>query len=246
MPKSLQDVSDRLQPRGDFEVLRRMEGGHRNLSFLVRNATGARCVAKTTTRCEEALAWAARVQVVAAGTGMGAPSYIPGPDGRYGIAGLTLEPFADGKYARKAELTRVRAPLARLRRITEGWPQRPGFASAAGLLDNPKGGDVDLTLLPTDVADACRTAWLPLRGRRETVVHGDINTTNVLIGPTGGLVLLDWDEARCDTPLFDMTPFCETSPLLVQARLAWEVAAGWRAEPAYARALATRLLEAWS
>jgi aminoglycoside phosphotransferase (APT) family kinase protein len=74
-------------------------------------------------------------------------------------------------------------------------------------------------------------------------VHGDLNSTNLLIGAAGQAILLDWDEARRDSPLFDTAVFRPRSPVLARARLAWEVATGWRLEPDYARALATRLLD---
>ncbi len=238
----LDDVSARLSPRGRYEVLRRLDGGHRNLAVLVRSEAGALFVAKTTRRSEAALAWVARLQAEAVRVGLGVPAYMVAPDGSYGAGGMTLEPYAEGRMAATADLGRIRRAMARLREATAGWPQRPGFASAAELIERAAGGDIDLTAMPPRIAAACRSAWLPLRGRRETAVHGDLNSSNLIIG-NGGAILVDWDEARRDSPIFDMAPFWPRSTTVARARLAWEVAAGWQAEPAYARALATRLVD---
>lgn len=51
-------------------------------------------------------------------------------------------------------------------------------------------------------------------------------------------MLIDWDEARVDDPLFDLK-VTEAEEL---AALAWEIAVCWKPEPAYARALAEQLL----
>jgi len=242
MAEHIKHLSDSLAPWGGFEVLRRLDGGRRNLVFLVRGDGDRRLVAKTTTRSQAALAWAAALQQEARRAGIGAPCYIAAPDGRFAPGGLTLEPFADGRPATQAELWGLKPGLARLRARSGGWPQRPGFASVTELFAAGAGGDVDLTLMPKSVATACLAAWAPLLGRREAPIHGDLNSSNLLLGTDGKPVLLDWDEARRDSPLFDIAPFRPDLPILARARLAWEVAAGWRSEPGYAKALAERLL----
>lgn len=243
MRDRLAEFGSRLEAWGSFRVLRRLDGGYRNLVFLVADLAGALFVAKTTERGGASLAWAARLQAEARRAGIVVPQYRRAPNGCLGAGGLTLEPFIEGRQATQADLVRLRPALARLRAATAGWAQRPGFASAADLLTRQRGGDIDLSRMPADLAAACRAAWAPLVGRRETAIHGDLNSSNLLIDKAGRLVLLDWDEARRDSPLFDHC-FAGTTPppRLVRAWVAWEVASGWNKEPAYAHALAARLL----
>lgn len=75
-------------------------------------------------------------------------------------------------------------------------------------------------------------------------MHRDLNPSNVVIGRNGRPVLLDWDEARRDSPLFDRAALmCDAAPApLARAPLAWEVASGWHTEPDYARRLVRCLL----
>ena len=62
-------------------------------------AAGTRFVAKTTTRSEPALAWAAELQRQAVAVGLRLPAYIAAPDGRLAPGGMTLEPFVEGRAA---------------------------------------------------------------------------------------------------------------------------------------------------
>ena len=58
---------------------------------------------------------------------------------------------------------------------------------------------------------------------------------------THGIGLLDWDEARVDHPDLDLADLpvpalpAERNRPARAAVDAWEAAAGWRSEPAYAR-----------
>jgi thiamine kinase-like enzyme len=120
--------------------------------------------------------------------------------------------------------------------------QRPGFLSAPDLLSAERGGDVDLTVMPTEAVRRCRAAWARLAGYPATLVHGDPGECNILMGDSG-VVLLDWDESRVDVPLFDLAALpAEVSPIdeherwiASQAASAWEAAVSWRVEPEYAR-----------
>ena len=77
----------------------------------------------------------------------------------------------------------------------------------------------------------------------QSVVHGDPSPTNIRIdGDTVGL--LDWDEARVDSPLLDLgaLPDAESAGLpeedfrqAQRASVAWEVAVCWQLESDYAR-----------
>lgn len=70
------------------------------------------------------------------------------------------------------------------------------------------------------------------------MIHGDPGGANALITAEGDCVLIDWDEARVDDPLFDLK-LTEAEEL---AALAWEIAVCWKPEPAYARELAKAFL----
>jgi Ser/Thr protein kinase RdoA (MazF antagonist) len=135
----------------------------------------------------------------------------------------------------------VAAAVRRLHELTAGWPQRPGFASTAGLLTAERGGDVDLRAMPADAVADCRRAWARLAGTPQAVVHGDAGPGNIRI-TRAGAGLLDWDEARVDSTDLDLAELPAggglTAGRLSAARLAvtaWEAANGWIIEPAYAR-----------
>ncbi|HEY0453457.1 phosphotransferase [Actinophytocola sp.] len=129
----------------------------------------------------------------------------------------------------------VARELRRLHSLTAGWPQRPGFRSTTELLTADRGGDVDLTAMPADAVAACRRAWAALGGPH-SVVHGDPCAANVRMS-AAGIGLLDWDEARVDHPALDLAdlPDLPGDGVAKSAVNAWEAAAGWRLEPAYAR-----------
>jgi Ser/Thr protein kinase RdoA (MazF antagonist) len=237
------DLEGRLAPFGAFRHLCPLDGGRRNAAHLVERADGRRFVAKSTRRSEPALRWAVRLQAVARGAGLRVPRYLRADDGSHAPGGMTVEPFVDGLPSSEADLRALARPLARLRVATASWSQRPGFVAAADLAPGGAGGDIDLCAMPADLAQACLAAWRVLDGRRRCAVHGDINTTNLLVAPDGRLALLDWDEARIDSPLFDAAAIRQPPLALLQACVAWEVATGWLHEPAYARTLARRLTE---
>lgn len=86
----------------------------------------------------------------------------------------------------------------------------------------------------------CRAAWSRLVGLPPTVIHGDPNPTNVRV-VDGGLVLLDWDEARIDCAQLDLallpeavTGMSDGSPAR-QALNAWLAAMFWTTAPDFAR-----------
>jgi hypothetical protein len=52
-----------------------------------------------------------------------------------------------------ADWQRAVAAVQRVHEVTVGWPQRPGFASAAQLLEHSAGGDVNLAAMPAVAVD---------------------------------------------------------------------------------------------
>jgi thiamine kinase-like enzyme len=98
---------------------------------------------------------------------------------------------------------------------------------------------VDLRLMPREAVELCQRAWLPLVGDPTSAIHGD-PLGNALITDRG-VVLIDWDEARVDASLLDLAdlPGEHAPPAALaaarRAASAWEAAASWSLEPAYAR-----------
>ena len=221
--------------------MRPLRGGYRNTVLLVETA-GERHIAKSTRRSEAALRWAENAMHAAQAAGFVTPAFVPSIRGRLVEDGVTVETFIEGEPASQEDLVTARRFLERFHQETRDWPQRPGFASATELLELERGGDVDLSEMPSDLVEICRLAWRVLAYEPVSVVHGDLNSANVLRTPNGLLVLLDWDEARRDASVFDTAALeGEVSHAVARALLAWEVAVSWRVEPQHARAQAERL-----
>ena len=132
------------------------------------------------------------------------PQPVQNVSGERQVDGLVVFTFLEGKQPEgRRDWQLVSDELRRLHELTRAWPQRPGFRTSRDLLTENVGGDVDMSLLhPTDAA-LCRDAWSDLPRGQESVVHGDPSASNILIdGDRVGL--LDWDEARVDSPLLDL------------------------------------------
>lgn len=203
-------------------VIRELEGGHRNRVFLV-DRDGTRLVAKTTRHGEPALRWLLPVLCAARTAGLAPPDLIADGEGRLAPGGLTLEPFVDGRTATPGEMRAIAPRIARIHARMAGRTPRPGRS---------------LTRVPTAHLLALRRVSARLPSARKTVVHGDLNPSNLLMTSTGP-ALIDWDEARLDHPAFDL-PLVAPPPAIRRARRLSEIATGWTIEPGYARALARR------
>ncbi len=203
-----------------------LAGGFRNTVLRVGDH-----VLKTTRRSEAAITWLLPVLHHAGDAGLIVPALRRAGNGCFVVDGWTCEPYLPGAPTSPSVIAaKVQAMHAALR----DWPQRPGFASARDLCTRDCGGDIDLGAMPAALVRRLRAAWAKVPSQR-TVVHGDLNAQNILTDASGRHVLIDWDEARCDAPLFDLGPL-DTHPS--RAALAWEVAACWQLEPDRARALA--------
>jgi Ser/Thr protein kinase RdoA (MazF antagonist) len=116
-------------------------------------------------------------------------------------------------------------------------PQRPGFRSAVDLLVEDQCCDIDLRSMPDELVERCRNAWKLLIGMPRTIIHGDINPSNILVTREGRVALVDWDESRRDVPQFDRYSVCRDDPTFAHTALAWEIASCWAQEPERARRL---------
>jgi hypothetical protein len=213
-----------------------LPGGHRN-TVLRTTGDGPAWVFKTTRRDMAALAWLTPVQDAARAAGLEAPRLRPGLRGHLRENGWTCEPFVAGTPLSAADMPCLAPALSLFHGTTGAMPQRPGFRAARDLLEMDTGGDIDLTVMPPDIAAACRAVWRVLLDTPVAAIHGDLNPANILRTPSGALCLLDWDEARVDAPLFDGVTPKEQTPEAARARLAWEIACSLRVEQDHARAL---------
>ena len=235
-------MQDALKHWSDSTVVEPLEGGYRNTVLLIEQA-GVLRVAKSTRRSEAAVRWVARAMQAAEKAGFVVPHFVPSSAGTLVEGGVTVEMYLEGNSVEQSEMKDMLPLLQTFHEATRTFPQRPGFASAVELLEQRSGGDVDLSQMPAELVETCRTAWQVMKNEPQSVVHGDLNPNNLLRMPDGRFALLDWDEARKDASLFDTLMLSETVPdKFKRALLAWEVTVCWQVEPEHARAQA-RLLE---
>lgn len=225
-----------LSAFGAVRLIAPLAGGHRNQVWLAERA-GAQLVAKSTRRDAAQLAWLAAPQAAARAAGFVVPGLIGAANGALVSQGWTLEPFLPGATFSDADLRAIAARIGQFHRLAAPIGQRPGFVTLPELADCDRGGDIDLHLLPADLAARLRAAWRAVAGARCQCLHGDLGPQN-LIHTAQGPALIDWDEARVDCLFLESG---DPSPAEQAAHLAYEIASGWTSEPDYARRLAARL-----
>jgi Ser/Thr protein kinase RdoA (MazF antagonist) len=228
-------------------LLERLAGGARSAVFRARRGRED-LVVRRSGRPTDALDWELDLLGFLDGNGIRVPAVVPAGDGQRHVNGVLVQRWLPGGPPRTAaDWAAVVATVQQVHALTRGWPQRPGFASSRQLVDQDRGGDVDLSAMPADAATLVRHAWEPAMVGAECAIHGDVGGNNLLV-LEGRAALLDWDEARVDVPWFDFahlpaqvtvsTPVHRTD--LTTAGVAWEAATCWIAEPQYA---ARRLAE---
>ena len=232
----------RLEPWGKAEVGAEVSG-LRNRVWSIR-LRGEQFIARLSPRTPAALDWELDLLETLRRQDFTVPQPVRSVSGERQVDGLVVFTFLEGKQPEgPRDWQLVSGELRRLHELTRAWPQRPGFRTSRELLTENAGGDVDMSLLhPTDAA-LCRDAWSDLPRGQESVVHGDPSASNILIdGDRVGL--LDWDEARVDSPLLDLGALGEAElaglptddfRLAQRAAVAWEVAVCWQLESDYAR-----------
>lgn len=171
------------------------------------------------------------------------PIPIPTVDGRLFADGLVVMTYVEGAPPATADdWARAADVLRQLHRLTQGWPQRPGWRSSTDLLVADRGTRVDLSVMPPEGVARCRAAWARLVGRETCVVHGDPNNVgNVRVTPER-VALIDWDEAHVDVPDLDLVlPHnaagldTDSYDVAAQASAAWEAAVCWDDDFAHRR-----------
>jgi len=171
--------------------------------------------------------------------GLTVPVPIPTTEGRHFADGLVVMTYVEGGPPEtEADWCRVADTLRQLHRLTQGWPQRPGWLSSTDLLHADKGTKVDLGAMPAEAVARCRAAWARLTGRERCVVHGDPNPGNIRM-TADRVAMIDWDEAHVDVPDLDLVLPHNAAGLdeeahddAAQASAAWEAAVCWDDEHA--------------
>ena len=211
-----------------------LAGGSSNDVWSVR-VGGKLAVGRLGKRSDADLAWEAELLQHLDREGLTVPVPIPTMDGRLFADGLMVITFMEGGPPRtKADWRRVAETLRELHRLTQGWPQRPGWRSSTDLLDAETGTRIDLAAMPPEAVVRCRAAWARLVGRERCVVHGNPNNPGNVRITAGRVALIDWDEAHVDVPDLDLVLphngadlVGEAYDIAAQASSAWEAAVCW-------------------
>ena len=222
---------DALNLWGDDAVrVERLTGGTVNDIWSVR-IRGRLAVARLGTRSDADLAWEAELLQHLEREGMTVPAPIPTADGRLFANGLTVMEYMEGGPPEtEADWRRVADTLREVHRLTQGWPQRPGWRSSIDLLRVDKGTKIDLTAMPPEAVRRCRAAWARLAGQDTSVVHGNPDNPGNVRVTAGRVALIDWDEAHVGVPDLDlMLPFNAAGLDDASRDIAWQASAAWEA-----------------
>lgn len=231
---------DVLKLWGDAVRLERLTGGTANDVWSVR-VNGEIAVARLGRRSDADLGWEANLLLHLERSGLAVPVPIPTGDGRPFAHGLMVMRYMPGGPPQTAaDWQRVAETLRRLHRLTQGWPQRPGWRSSADLLDETTGTRIDLDAMPAEAVRRCRAAWARLAGGDTCVVHGNPGNPGNVRVTSDQVALIDWDEAHVDVPDLDLVLPHNGGGLTgaardaaEQATAAWEAAICW--DDGYAR-----------
>jgi len=210
-----------------------LTGGVANDVWRVR-VDGRLAVGRLGARSDADLAWETALLQHLDREGLSVPVPIPTTHGRLFADGLVVMTYVEGGPPEtEADWRRVADTLRRLHRLTQGWPQRPGWRSSTDLLHAETGTKINLSAMPPEGVARCRAAWARLVGRRTCVVHGDNNPGNVRM-TANRVALIDWDESHVDVPDLDLVlPYNAAGlddgahDIAAQASSAWEAAVCW-------------------
>jgi Ser/Thr protein kinase RdoA (MazF antagonist) len=206
-------------------------------------------VGRLRARSDPDLAWETELLHYLDSQGLTVPAPIPTRDGRLFSDGLVVTTYVEGGPPETdADWRRVAETLRELHRLTQGWPQRPGWRSSIDLLHAETGTRIDLGAMPPEGVERCRAAWARLLGRQKCVVHGDPNSGNIRL-TRDRVGLIDWDESHVDVPDLDLAlPYNaadlddEAHDVALQASAAWAAAVCWQDEYAIKRLAEVRPL----
>ena len=136
-----------------------LAGGVANQVCSVR-VNGELAVGRLGARSDADLAWETDLLQRLDRAGLTVPVPIPTRDGRLFADGLVVMTYAVGEPPEtKADWRRVAEVLRQLHRLTQDWPQRPGWRSSTDLLTAESGTRIDLRAMPAEGVARCRAAW---------------------------------------------------------------------------------------
>jgi len=211
-----------------------LDGGVANDVWSVR-LDGRLAVGRLGARSDADLAWETQLLHHLDREGLAVPVPIPTTDGRLFADGLVVMTYLEGGPPEtQADWRRVADTLRELHRLTQGWPQRPGWRSSTDLLHAESGTRVDLGAMPAEGVARCRAAWARLTGRHTCVVHGNPSNPGNIRMTRNQVALIDWDESHVDVPDLDLVLPGNAAGLddgaldiAAQASAAWEAAVCW-------------------
>jgi len=217
----------------DVARIERFQTGVANEVWSVR-VDGRLAIGRLGRRSDADLAWETGLLRYLDDHGMTVPVPIPTADRRDFADGLVVMTHVEGGPPEtEADWCRVADTLRQLHRLTQGWPQRPGWRSSTDLLHAERGTRVDLTLMPPEGVVRCRAAWARLTGGERCVVHGDPNPGNIRM-TADRVALIDWDESHVDVADLDLVlPHNaaglddDAHDIAAQASAAWAAAVCW-------------------
>ncbi|CAH1670433.1 phosphotransferase [Chelatococcus asaccharovorans] len=226
-----------------------LTGGLANDVWRVR-VYGQIAVGRLGSRTDTDLAWETALLQHLDRQGMTVPVPILTTGGRLFADGLVVMKYMEGGPPEtNSDWRRVADTLRELHRLTQGWPQRPGWRSSTDLLHAETGTRVNLTAMPPDGVIRCRAAWARLVGRQTCVVHGNPNNPSNVRMTADRVALIDWDESHVDVPDLDLVLPDNAADLedgaleiAAQASAAWEAAVCWQDEYAIRRLAEVRAI----
>ena len=218
----------------DAARIERLTGGVANDVWSVR-VHGRVAVGRLGTRSDADLVWEMDLLQHLDREGLTVPVPIPTTDDRLSADGLVVMSYVEGRPPEtEADWRRVADTLRQLHRLTQGWPQRPGWRSSTDLLHAETGTKIDLRAMPPEGVARCRAAWARLVGRQTCVVHGDPNNLGNVRMTADRVALIDWNESHVDVPDLDLVLPHNAAGLddvahdiASQASAAWEAAVCW-------------------
>src|SRR5438445_8113739 len=150
----------------DVARIERLTGGVGVNEVWSVQVNGQLAVGRLGSRSDADLAWETELLLHLDREGLTVPVPIPTADGRLFADGLVVMTYMEGGPPEtEADWRRVADTVRRLHRVTEGWPQRPGWRSSTDLLNADTGTRIDLTAMPPEAVVRCRAAWARLAGR---------------------------------------------------------------------------------
>jgi Ser/Thr protein kinase RdoA (MazF antagonist) len=191
-------------------------------------------VGRLNARSDADLAWETDLLRHLDRQGLSVPVPIATTSGPLFAEGLVVMSYVEGEPPEtEADWRRVADTLRRLHRLTQGWPQRPGWRSSTDLLHGEIGTKIDLGAMPPEAVARCRTAWARLAGRQTCVIHSDPTPGNIRM-TADRVGIIDWDESHVDAADLDLLLPHNAADLsdgaydiAAQAFAAWDAARCW-------------------